>query len=113
MFVEAPIFSQEPRLECAEKDISCPNNSITSGILFPTERRNFAAVRVSVDGKSRTATETEAKYWPEGGVYLAVYGTITYYDVFTTHHTTKFCFWLGEPGKEYNTQSCTQYNSAN
>ena len=46
----------------------------------------------------------------DGKSYVAIYGIITYDDVFGDHHWTKFCSWPAINGV-FHTYQCTQFNS--
>ena len=55
----------------------------------------------------RTSTEIIA-FIAQGKAYLAIYGIITYDDVFGAHHWTKFCTWPATNGV-FHTYECTQF----
>lgn len=91
-------------------DESYPRNNITSGIIFPgSDFRDFV-VRVGENGTVLPATSAEVSEIKNGKAYWAVYGLVTYDDLFRGHHWTKFCMWGAESGTFF-TRTCTEYNS--
>jgi hypothetical protein len=84
---------------------------IISGIIFPGSKHNQDIVRPSDQGTPRPTTKDEVEAFQNHKTYFAVYGIITYDDVFRAHHWTKFCNWVAVSPGTFNAHTCTQFNS--
>jgi hypothetical protein len=82
--------NQEPPLERVATD-TYERGVITAGIIFPDSDIKQPVVRPTEDGKPRLTAESEVNAMRDGKAYIAIYGIITYDDVFGVHHWTKFC----------------------
>jgi hypothetical protein len=104
VFMDFVPSDQEVNLKCVEE--GCPGNEVFYGIFFPTNTTFFPMER------GNGATVEEATAWNNGSAYFAVFGILTYTDVFNTPHWSKFCAWYhGQDGFHYAATSCTAYNS--
>jgi uncharacterized repeat protein (TIGR01451 family) len=110
IFLDIIDSDQEPPLSRVA-DATYERGIITAGILFPDSDIKQPIIRPTQDGKARLTTDSEVKALQEGKAYIAIYGIITYDDVFGVHHWTKFCKWQGVPNSTYHASQCTAYNS--
>lgn len=115
VFVEIVDASREPSLnhiENAKLGSPEPLTIISAGILFPTTDFKQKVYRVIKSGGSDplVATNDEVIALTTGKAYLAVYGIITYDDVFQTPHWTRFCDWRSFANGLYSTYKCTEFN---
>ncbi len=110
VFVDILNASTEVPLDHVEDGNAYPYGSITSGIIFPNGDFKQLIMRPAKDGTALVATSEEVNGITNGTVYLAVYGVITYDDVFHVHHWTRFCNWISDKGT-FATRGCTQYNT--
>lgn len=110
IFVDIGDALQEPPLDHVDGGTISPHGHATAGIIFPNSEFKQSVVRLGDDGSPLVATDKEVVAIRDGKAYLAVYGVVTYDDVFNTHHWTKFCSWIAGNGK-FEARQCTQYNS--
>jgi uncharacterized repeat protein (TIGR01451 family) len=111
IYVDIVDASREPPLDRAENGgSSYPHGLLTAGIIFPNADFKQPVARPAKDGSLLLATESEVSAIKDARAYLAVYGVITYDDVFNAHHWTKFCSWQSAGGT-FHTYQCTQYNN--
>jgi uncharacterized repeat protein (TIGR01451 family) len=113
IFMDIVDSSQEPpldRVEGAKAGSPYPFARITAGIVFPNSNFKQLVVRPMKGDGPLVATDSEVSAIRDGKAYLAVYGIITYDDVFKTHHWTRFCEWDGLNGT-FHTERCTKYNN--
>ena len=87
-----------------------PFGLIQAGIVFPNQDFKQPVVRPMKGGGPLVATDSEVRTITDGTAYLAIYGIITYDDVFSTPHWTKFCKWIATNGN-FRAEKCTNYNS--
>jgi len=102
--------SQEPPLERVVTD-TYERGVITAGIVFPDGDIKQPIVRPTENGKPRLTTDSEVNAVREAKAYIAIYGIITYDDVFGVHHWTKFCKWQAAAAGTFHTAQCTAYNN--
>jgi hypothetical protein len=100
---------QEPPLDRVEKD-AYQRGIITAGILFPDGDVKQPIIRPTPDGKPRFTTDNEVNAMRDGKAYIAIYGIITYDDMFGVHHWTKFCKWQAADGT-FHAAQCTAFNN--
>jgi hypothetical protein len=111
IFVDIVDASQEPPLDHVEDaGAGSPYPFGLIGIIFPNTDFKQPVVRPMKGGAPLVATDSEVRAVREGKAYLAVYGVITYDDVFNTHHWTRFCNWIALNGT-FQTRRCTDYNN--
>jgi hypothetical protein len=116
-YVELRGFSDEVNLSCVDTPQICPHLTSTTGIMFPSTHIDVVATRMTNGREPRITTLEEANAWMKGQVYIAVFGKVTYDDVFGVNHWTKFCFWGNSDITPLNTisvsasRSCTAYNA--
>jgi hypothetical protein len=102
--------SQEPPLERVATE-AYVRRVMTAGIVLPGVDIKQPIIRPAEDGKSRLTTESEFTALRDGKAYVAIYGIITYDDVFGVQHWTKFCNWeTGSGNGTFHTERCTAYN---
>ena len=110
VFIDLLQSGQEVSLGCVDSD-TCPATELTTGIIFPTDFTTGAVILVTPQRTIRNATQAEAEAWKAGNNYIAVYGIVTYDDVFGVSHWTKFCLWKGGNSKStYMAQNCAKYS---
>ena len=117
IFVDIVDSSQNPPLDHVEAvqavEVGSPYavGRIRAGIVFPNTSLKQVVVR-PMNGSSApmVATDDEVSAIKYGRAYLAVYGIITYDDVFNTHHWTTFCDWESLGGT-FNAAQCAKYNN--
>jgi len=85
-------------------------NKISAGIVFPNRDFGHSVIVLDEHGGPQNATEREVEALRNGTAYVAVYGIVTYDDVFKIHHWTRFCTWVALSGSP-RALRCTQYNS--
>jgi hypothetical protein len=112
IFVEVVKATEGPHLNG-----NSPAWHFFAGIIVPNTPSRFFAYRQLPDKAGLEAmsnlTAAENQELSAGRVYLAVYGEMTYRDVFDVAHWTKFCGWvpLNLTPRYYNSKSCSDYNS--
>jgi hypothetical protein len=111
VYVEVLDAAQQVHLECVDAVNLCPSHTATSGILFPNTDFTIPAVRLDHKGQPGLVAEPEAYAFMNGKAYAAVYGMVTYDDVFHVHHWTKFCYWMAGTQGNFASKSCTQYSN--
>lgn len=102
--------SREPALETVDQNLPHAHAHVTSGIIFPNADFKAPTYRLDDSASPLPATQAEVTAIAQGKAYMAVYGIITYDDVFGAHHWTKFCTWPATNGS-FHTYRCTQFNS--
>jgi hypothetical protein len=114
MFVEIVKKEKSPQLESTK----IPKYRFSSGILFPNSPADTWAIRQKAkpgtNGVDDLLKHSEREDMEAHRAYIAVYGQITYDDIFNTHHWTKFCMWVAFPSPEllsYNAKTCADYNN--
>jgi uncharacterized repeat protein (TIGR01451 family) len=110
VFVDIIDANQEPPLDHVDATSGYPHSRITSAIVFPNSDFKETVFRPSDNSSPRLATDDEVKAVREGRAYLAVYGIITYDDVFRIHRWTRFCEWIATGG-HFQASGCTRYNA--
>jgi hypothetical protein len=112
-YVEVADAVQGVHLGCVDGTLTCTNLNKTTGILFPgVEFEKFAVNRRDQRGQPWLVSDAEASSFIEGKSFTAVYGIVTYDDIFDSHHWTKFCFWdAGKVGAGFHARPCTQYSN--
>jgi hypothetical protein len=102
--VEILRYDEEPHIECLVT--GCKGvKTATLPIFFPNERDTYPTWSQNI------ATEEDAANWTTGDTYIAVYGIVSYDDVFGTQRWTKFCYWGAHVmNKNYKASKCTLYN---
>jgi hypothetical protein len=84
---------------------------MATGIIFPNESMPLRIDRVDNNGAIRNPTADELTAFNQGKTYLAVYGIVTYTDVFKVAHWTRFCAWHAGPSGVYPADACAAFNS--
>ena len=88
------------------------HNNISTGIIFPSKNMEFRAVRTK-NGDFDPVTIQEVQALQSRDSYFAIFGRITYCDVFKRSHSTDFCAWQANengPVRSYETRSCVSFN---
>jgi hypothetical protein len=112
VFVDVIDSSQDPPLDrvgTAKTGSAFPFALVEAGVVFPNGDFSQSVMRVVRGGAPLVATLDEARALRDGRAYLAVYGIITYDDVFNAPHWTKFCHWVAGDGS-FHARGCTEYN---
>jgi hypothetical protein len=113
IFVDILDALQEVPLGRISNPTDDPHGHISAGIVFPNEDFKHVVTRPGKDGQPLPLTDLEATAMNNGKAYLAIYGIVTYDDVFKVHHFTKFCDYRGTVGAStLKVQSCVAYNDA-
>jgi hypothetical protein len=113
IFVDILGALQEVPLGRISNPTDDPHGHISAGIVFPNEDFKHVVTRPGKDGQPLPLTDLEATAMNNGKAYLAIYGIVTYDDVFKVHHFTKFCDYRGTVGAStLKVQSCVAYNDA-
>jgi hypothetical protein len=93
--------------------VPCLGNATSWPIFFPNTDTDITATRVTyggTDGVKWLVTDSEARAWEEGRMFIVVSGKVEYDDVFKDHHTYDFCFWTAHLAGNYAAKRCTDYN---
>jgi len=109
IYVDIVKAEEEPLLDRVDGG-AYPHGHITSGIIFPNSDFKQVVFKPLADTGFHLATDDEVGAIRDGKAYLAVYGIITYDDVFKTHRWTRFCAWVAGTGK-FQASRCTKYNA--
>jgi hypothetical protein len=114
VWIELVKSGSSPKLETS----TAPPTVIGYGVLFRNELRDVIAVRFRfISGSQKTEldplTVDELQQFQDRKVYIAVYGVVTYVDVFNVERWTKFCGWSPSTTGTayYSAEECTAYNS--
>jgi hypothetical protein len=104
-------------LQCIYEPEDCPAIKRKFGILLPNDVVPGTGYRTDRDLGQVVATSEEAMGYQNYTVYTAVFGVITYRDVFGMSHWTHFCAWHAKPAPQglrasYNTEACAEFNDA-
>jgi hypothetical protein len=94
--------SQQANLKCVEE--GCPGDEVFYGSFFPNDSTTYLMER------ARGMSTEQTNAWNNGAAYFAVFGMLTYSDVFNVPHWSKFCIWYSKAGN-YSAENCTAYNS--
>ena len=93
-----------------------PHRAYT-GVLYPKQTPvtiHFTRQKVGATATAKTAavpiTEEELRLLAKGDLIMAVYGTVTYFDVFKVQHWSTFCAFVG-PGEKAPSDKCSEYNN--
>lgn len=95
-----------------------PLDKMYSGDLSPNDNADIVAMRYKDKPGSKIDTlvypldELEYRAIMDGSYYIAVYGIITYDDVFHIHHWKTFCFWFPFTSLDYSTGACVAHNAS-
>jgi hypothetical protein len=90
---------------------SYTHETITAGILTPNDEFGpILVVRHGADHSVTLVTSEQVGALASGKFYFAIYGVISYDDIFGVHHWTNFCDWNGVGAGPFNTYQCTEYN---
>ena len=115
--IEVPASENEANFECVAK-AQCLSKVDVWGMLSPGDFNEIITPRFLNNAQPLAiATDTEATAWKEEKAYIAIYGAVTYVDVYNTRHWTNFCFWKNNPHYEgaeklgFSTVGCTAYNA--
>jgi hypothetical protein len=79
-------------------------------IFFPNTDFTVNALRMTDNQMEWPVTDSEARAWEEGQMFLLVSGIAEYDDVFKLHHTYHFCFWVAHGRGTYHSKNCVDYN---
>jgi hypothetical protein len=110
IFIEVVKTSESPHLDSSKP----PAWGLTAGIIVPNAPSNFFAHRLLPKKTGLEAmsnlTPSENQELSAGRAYLAIYGTMTYTDVFDISHWTRFCSWvpLNSAPRFYNSKTCSR-----
>jgi hypothetical protein len=128
--IEKLLPDQEPRFKHFLPDSSptwfVPNDeristfTSSTGVLFPgvklqVGRYFWQQPDFSTGNKKQAlATDIDAQEWAQGKYYFALYGFVTYDDMFGVHHWTSFCsHFSGDPTLLIESRACIDtYNDA-
>jgi hypothetical protein len=84
------------------------------GILVPNEPRPLTGVWLGREKSSLLnppiLTKADIDEINSGTIYIAMFGIITYSDVYDVPHWTRFCGWHSPVSGEYSARNCTSYN---
>lgn len=56
-------------------------------------------------------TKSDVAEIESGDVYIAVFGRLTYFDVYGTSHWINFCFWRTPKPGTYTSRGCVEFNN--
>ncbi|MGB8802707.1 MAG: hypothetical protein WCC97_18665 [Candidatus Acidiferrales bacterium] len=92
-----------------------PGRTNAVAVLFPTNHSDFDGELLRAISPTETdirkLSEEEYKAINRGAAYLAIYGQVSYLDVFKVRHWVKFCsFSNPPPGTTLTARGCTNYN---
>jgi hypothetical protein len=113
IYVEVVNTSESPKLDSAVETSAW---GFTAGIFSPNAPSESLAYRQLPDKTGLEAmsnlTPAENQELSSGRAYLAMYGKITYRDIFNIPHWTKFCVWtpLNPAPRYYTSKKCSDYN---
>ncbi len=108
-FIDIVDADKEPPLSRVDSSRGFPFGHITTGIVFPSQDFKQTVIRPGNGAAAQLATGDEVRAMEEGKAYLAVYGIISYDDIFQIHRWTKFCTFLGDG--QFRAQDCATYNA--
>jgi hypothetical protein len=102
--------SQDVPVDEVDNASTYPYNHITAGIVYPNDVMKQIGTRPQKGGAPLLATKDEVEGIRDGKKYLAVFGIVSYDDVFGKGHWSKFCNWIAGNG-DFQAESCTRFNS--
>ncbi len=109
IFIEIVDADKEPQLSRVNATHGFPFGHITTGIVFPSQDFRQVVVRPANGGAPEMATDQEMAAIKDGKSYLAVYGIISYEDVFHIQRWTRFCKFMGNGS--FQAKNCAGFNS--
>jgi hypothetical protein len=112
--IEIPASSNEANFDCVQKGV-CLSHVEVWGMMSPGDSDEIITPRfLDTSNPSLVATDAEATAWEEERAYVAIYGVISYVDVYNTRHWTNFCYWQNNPSARrtgFSAVKCTGYNT--
>lgn len=109
-----------------DPDFNAPviRNQIFEGTLLAGDHKDIPVARLRQKvgaakgvGEAYPFTQNDKDALDQDKAWMAVFGRITYEDVFHKPHWTQFCFWLNLRSREreylpmYMTKGCAKYNA--
>lgn len=84
---------------------------LAAGYMFPTIPGEGPINLGDDPRKPRAFTKKERESLQKGDAYLAIYGTISYADMFGVHHWVRFCQWFVylQGTQDYAARACANY----
>lgn len=99
-----------PIYEIDDTSTDHPHNYFTTGFIYPNEAMKYTGWRPQKGNSPLLVTKDESIGYRDGMKYLAIFGIVSYDDVFGNHHWAKFCRWWANIG-HFNAESCARFNS--